>query len=274
MVFPHTTMDQERAVQPPRESSGIGSATCSRRSGIAAGLLVTALLAVPSANAGAPVIDITAIIGDIRAWIDDTVQYAKEAERWKEVKAQIDEASAIFDPLRFSMGLPPGAALQTVAPNYLVVEACGKGAGRLRMERAVGALRFSTREEREAQQLQICVNIQMMQNRKFNETVIFLDRTIKETENAMDAIFRAREDSGNTTGGVQATDSDSARLSNQLGLMAQQWSTRMQGYDAYITVMQSRQNIIARAALQGDPTAEAASDVVKTAVLKAALLAE
>lgn len=261
-------------MQPLEGSGGAGSADSGRRTRIAAGLLVMALLAAPTANAGAPVIDITAIIGDIRAWIDDTIQYAKEAERWKEVKAQIDEASAIFDPLRFSMGLPPGAALRPVAPNYLVVEACGKGAARLRMERAVSTLRFSTREEREAQQLQICVNIQMMQNRKFNETVTFLDRTIKETERAMEAIFQAREDSGNTTGGVQATDSDSARLSNQLGLMAQQWSTRMQGYDAYITVMQSRQNIIARAALQGDPTADAVSDVVKTAVLEAALLTE
>lgn len=248
--------------------------TSSRGGRIVARLLITALLAAPTANAGAPVIDITAIIGDLRAWLDDTIQYAKEAERWKEVQAQINDVRAIFDPLRFSIGLPAGAALEAIPPDYLVVEACGRRAAGLEMQRSVPALRFARREqreEREAQQRQICVNIQMMQNRKFNETVTFLERTINDAESAMQDIFQARVESNNTSGGVQATQSDTERLSTQLSLMAQQWSTRMQAYDAYIAVMQSRQNTIARAALQGDPTSDAVSDIMQTTLLELAL---
>jgi len=237
-------------------------------------LMVAPLLAVHTARAGAPVIDITSIMTEMRAWLDDTLQYARQADHWKQVQAQIDDGRAIFDPLRFSVGLPAGAMLQTVAPDYLVVEACGKRAAGLQMERALTALRFSGREEWEAQQRQICVNIQMMQNRKFNETVTFLEHTIDQAESTMREIFRARQDSNNTSGGVQATQSDTARLTNHLSVMAQQWSTRMQGYDAYIAVMQSRQNIVARAALQGDPTAEALSDLVQTTALEAALRIE
>jgi hypothetical protein len=35
--------------------------------------------------------------------------------------------------------------------------------------------------------------------------------------------------------------------------------------------MQSRQNVIARAALQGDPTADAVSDIMQTVLLEQAL---
>ncbi len=273
MVASHITIDLERAVRALKGKREKGRLSALGRH-IAARLLTAALLVAPAANAGVPVIDITSIIGDLRAWLDDTVQYAKEAKRWKEVQAQINSVRAIFDPLRFSIGLPPGATLEKVAPDYLVVEACGKGAADLRMQSAVTPLRFARREERkerEAQQRQICVNIQMMQNRKFNETVTFLERTINDAETAMHDIFQARVDSNNTTGGVQATQSDTARLTNHLNLTAQQWSTRMQAYDAYIAVMQSRQNVVARAALQGDPTADAVSDIMQTVLLEQAL---
>jgi hypothetical protein len=234
-------------------------------------LAVASMTATQSVSAGAPVIDITSIVGDIRKWIDDTVVYAKEASRWKEVKAQIDEARAIFDPLRFSMGLPPGVTLQPVAPDYLVKEACGKKAAGMTMEGAFSALRLNHRYEFEAQLLQICVNIQMMENRKYNETVLFLEDTMEQAEETMLRIFQARVESNNTSGGVQATQSDTARLTNELNVMSQQWSTRMQGYDAYISSMHARQRVLARAALRGDPGATAVSDVVQTLALKRAL---
>ncbi|MGH8039934.1 MAG: hypothetical protein ACRES5_15105 [Pseudomonas sp.] len=234
-------------------------------------LAVTVAMSTQSAYAGMQVVDIASILGELRSWMDATTQYAKEASRWKEVKAQIDDARAILDPIRFSMGLPEGTVLRTVNADHLVSEACGKQAAGLEMEAVLPALRFGRREVWEEQQRQICVNIQMMQNRKYNETVLFLESTIEQAETAMLKVFEARQQSGNTSGGVQGADSDTARLTGQLNVMAQQWSTRMQGYDAYISTMQSRQNIVARAALRGDPNAEVAGDVVQTLGLKWAL---
>lgn len=210
-------------------------------------------------------------MGELRAWYDDSVQYAKQARHWKQVQAQIDDARAIFDPLRFSMGLPDGMTLTTVDPGYLVVEACGSKARNLGMEKVFPVLRLKTRNEIEEQQRQICVNIQMMQNRKFNESVRFLEGTLQQAEVALQQIFDARDRGGNTSGSVQSTHSDTSRFGSELDVMAQQWSTRMQAYDAYITAMQARQSVLARAAMRGNPAAEMKADVAGTIALRRAL---
>ncbi|WP_313347092.1 hypothetical protein [Stenotrophomonas sp.] len=238
---------------------------------LAAMMSVLTIVVPQTAAAGAPVIDITSIVGDIQKFFNDAMVYAKEAKRWEQVKAQIDEARAIFDPLRFGMGLPEGAKIQKVAPDYLVKEVCGKKAVGLGMETVFSVLKFDDRYALAGQQRQICVNIQMMENRKFNETVMFLEDTMEQAEDTLRQIFEARVDGGNTTGGVQATQSDTARLTNELNVLSQQWGTRMQGYDAYISAMYARQRVLARVAFRGDPSATAASDVVQTLALKKAL---
>lgn len=242
-----------------------------RRGALALVLAIASMTATQSVSAGAPVIDITSIVGDIQKFFSDAMVFAKEAKRWEEVKAQIDDARAIFDPLRFSMGLPAGVKLQPVEPDYLVAEACGNKAGGLGLESVFPALKLGDRYAFEGQMRQICVNIQMMENQRFNETVVFLDRTMEQAEDAMRQVYDARTSSGNTTGSVQSTQSDTARLTNQLNVLSQQWMTRMQGYDAYIAAMHSRQRVLSRAALRGDPGATAVSDVVQTLALKRAL---
>lgn len=256
------------------KTTGKGNGHRGQHRVLAGVLAVASLAAVQSASAGAPVIDITSIVGDIQKWMDDTMVHAKEASRWEEVKAQIDDARAILDPLRFSMGLPEGVGMQPVEKDYLVKEACGKKAVGLSMERVFSTLRLDNRYAFEGQMRQICVNIQMMENQKFNETVLFLETTMEQAEDAMRQVYNARASSGNTSGGVQSTQNDTARLTNQLNVLSQQWMTRMQGYDAYISAMHARQKVLSRAAFRGDPDATTVSDVVQTLALKRALQIE
>lgn len=232
------------------------------------------LLGVQNAHAGGvPVIDVTAIMQDFRSWLDDTWEYAKEATRWNEIKQQIDDARALFSALNFAMDLPLGEKLEKVDPRYLVAETCGQDAMGLNMSTAFSLLGFNSESDFKQQQKQICVNIRMMQNRKFNDSVDFIDKTMKQAEQAMLENFLARTSGSkaNTTGNVQAADSDARRLNNQLNVMAQQWSTRMQSYDAYIATMEANQNQIARAALKGNPKNKIIGDVVQTIALKGAL---
>jgi hypothetical protein len=232
-------------------------------------LSIAMLLGTQNAYAGMPVIDITSIIGEIRSWISDTTEYAKEAVRWNQMKQQIDEVRAIFDAFNYIVGLPQGAKLEKVPEKYLVEEACGKKALGFDLKTAASVLGISDGDIA-AQQAQICVNIRMIQNRKYNDSVDFLEKTVKEAEEQMYKNFMSRLGS-NKTGGVQAADSDTLRLGNELNMMAQQWGTRMQAYDAYIAAQQENQNVLARAALKGNPKNKLLGDLVQTVALKGAL---
>ncbi|WP_313347098.1 hypothetical protein [Stenotrophomonas sp.] len=241
-----------------------------KRMRLRAGVLsIALLLGTQNAYAGMPVIDITSIIGDIRSWISDTTTYAKEAVRWNQIKQQIDEVRAIFDAFNYLIGLPDGAPLKKVPDKYLVEETCGKKALGFDLK-TVFTLTGISAGDIASQQAQICVNIRMMQNKKYNDSIDFLEKTVKEAQEQMYKNFMSRIGS-NKTGAVQAADSDTLRLGNELTMMAQQWGTRMQAYDAYIAGQEQNQNVLARAALKGNPKNKLLGDLVQTVALKGAL---
>ncbi len=259
----------ETAMKTHQKDGRVAKRPLHRR--MAATVLAGALLVgAPSAQAGGyPVIDVTSIFQDIKSWIDDTIEYGKEALRWNEIKQQIDDVRAIMDAMNFVIDLPMGEPLKKVDPKYLVAETCGQEAMGFNLRTAMSLAGIESGDIK-SQQQQICVNIRMMQNRKFNDSVDFLDKTIKQAQEAMLENFLARAGTSKV-GGVQSADSDSARLSNQLNTMAQQWATRMQSYDAYIATMEANQNALARTALKGNPKNKFIGDIVQTVALKGAL---
>lgn len=232
-------------------------------------LCVALMLSTSNAYAGYPVTDFGSIIESFMNRLQSAVEFAKEATRWDEIKQQIDDARAILDAVNFAMDLPAGEPLKKVDPKYLVAETCGQDAMGFNLKTALSLAGIEPGDIK-SQQKQICVNIRMMQNRKFNDSVEFLDKTVKQAEEAMYENFMRRFGS-NKAGGVQSADSDTARLSNELNMMAQQWGTRMQSYDAYIAAMQANQNVLAKAALKGNPKNKALGDIVQTVALKGAL---
>jgi hypothetical protein len=114
------------------------------------------------------------------------------------------------------------------------------------------------------------VNIRMMENRKYNESIDFLNDTVPSMQNALVDIFNART-RNNDQGTVQGADSESLRTANDLAVAAQKWQGRMESYDAYIEVMKTNQKLIAKTALKGDPTTRFVRDISKTAILAGAL---
>lgn len=235
-------------------------------------LVVAAALMMGTQNAyaGWPVIDITSIMGEIRSWIDDTTEYAKEAVRWDQMKQQIDELRAIFDAFNYMVNLPDGQPMVKVDKRYLVKETCGQNTEAFSLKTLLSIAGIGDEEDIKSQQTQICVNIRMVQNQKYNDSVDFLEKTIAEAQDAMFKNFLSRKTS-NKQGGVQAADSDTLRLGNELNMMAQQWATRMQSYDAYIATMELNQNVLAKSALKGNPKNKMLGDLVQTAALKGAL---
>lgn len=244
-------------------------AKAAKRTRLRATVLAAALLmGTNSAHAGGmPVIDFASIMGQIRGWISDTTQYAKEVTHFDQMKEQIDNIRDIFNMFNFAIGLPDGEALTKVNERYLVQETCGDDAAGLSMTTVMSVLGMDVNSDLKAQQQQICVNIQMMQNRKYNDSVEFLDLTIQQAEAEAMNIMQAA--SSNSVGATSAATRDATRLNNKLNLLAQQWGTRMQSYDAYIATMEKRQNLLAKTALKGKK--RLARDLIQTAVLKGAL---
>ena len=247
-----------------------GRRFASRRARIAA-LLIALAMGTNSANAGMPVVDYLGILWKIRQWIDDVQEYAVEAKRWTQTEEHMKQLEAIFDPLRFSMDMPPGAQLQQVDEDYLVAERCGADPSKFGWKQLVGKVSFGQGANWQAQQHQLCTSIQRTHNRRFNETVYFLTNTMDQAYKEMQRNMDSRKGSDNSAGGVQATQSDTERLGNELNVMAQTWSTRMQAYDATIASLQEQQRILAKAALRGDPKKRLLGDVVQIVTLEKAL---
>lgn len=243
-----------------------------RKGAQACALTIALAVGSPTANAsGWPVVDIQGIFWKIQQLFSQVQEFTTEAQRWKDTKQHMEQLDSLFDPLRFSMDLPPGAQLEPVAEDYLIKEKCGREALGTGWKQLAGNITFGGGADWKKRQHELCVSIQRMDNRKFNETIFFLEETMDQVRSEMDRNLESRENSENTSGGAQAAQGDTARLGNQLNAMAQTWSARMQAYDASIASLKEQQRVLAKAALRGDPVKRAVGDVVQVAVLKKAL---
>lgn len=238
----------------------------------ACALTACVLLEAQTAHATTTVVtNPTGLIQQVFQYILDVQEYSKEAKRWKQTEQQIKDMRAIFDSVNFQLSLPAGMSMDAVADDYMVKELCGQQSGASMLQRGFSPLNLGSTSAIKEEQTRICVSIQMAQNRKYNESLEFLKNTMQQIQEAEKQNLESRDNSNNTSGGVQATQSDTARLSNHLLAMGQEWSTRIQAYDAYISAMQTRQNVIAQAAITGNGASRVVTDVAKTVVLKKAL---
>ena len=204
----------------------------------------------------------------------DAAEYIEQRTRWIRTLQQYMQALVEVQAVLNDFGMPMGADLTPVGDDYLVKETCGGGD----MDFSLGGLFkkfvFDPQADFKEQQTQICVNIRMMQNRKYNEAVMFMNYSVPKMESSLSRIFKLRILSNNQ-GNVQGTDSESLRMANDLAVQSQVWNSRMRSYDAYIEVMGANQRVVAATALKGPKATsmldKAVGDLVTTAALKGAL---
>ncbi|MGV8958884.1 MAG: hypothetical protein ACOH1V_00620 [Stenotrophomonas sp.] len=204
-----------------------------------------------------------------RAQMQQAAQYVKDntqwATDWAQTLKEYEDALVTVQGVINSFGLPDAAPLVKVAPNYLVDQTCGTGAD---LKGLLSSIVFNPSSDWKSQQIQICVNIRMMQNRKYNESVDFMLTTAPAFLNSLDRITSLRFLS-NRRGNMDAVVNDSLRTANEMNAAAKNFETRIKSYDAYIEVMEANQKIVAQNVLKG--RSSLASDLVKTVALKTAL---
>ncbi|MCF3499657.1 hypothetical protein RYH75_15775 [Stenotrophomonas geniculata] len=199
----------------------------------------------------------------------DGLEYAAQVTRWRRTFQEYENALVQIQGMINNFGLPPGATLERVPDDYMVADLCRTSAGF-----SAGSLLkkfvLDTSGDLYAQQQQLCVNIQMMENRKRNETVDFIEKTIPSINASLSEIMGWRGGAGgNLAGTLSAVNSDSLRTANDISKLQQEWEARMRSYDAYQESMMANQRVLARVALKGKPGV--ISQLVKTAALERAL---
>lgn len=249
----------------------------SRRRVAATALAVSLALGAINANSQEVVTEVGPSLGQhifnqINTYIarlQQATQYVKDntqwATDWAQTLREYQEALVTVQGVINSFGLPDAAPLVPVAPSYLVAETCGVDAD---LKDLLISFAFTGSGDWKSQQTQICVNIRMMQNRKYNESVDFMLTTAPSFLSSLDRITSLRLLSSKR-GNMDAVANDSLRTANEMNAAAKNFETRMRSYDAYIEVMEANQKIVAKKALKGQSTL--ASDLVKTAALKTAL---
>lgn len=199
---------------------------------------------------------------------NDAAEYAKQAQRWQVQYDQYMQQLVNVQAQLRTVGLPEMQALVPIEETYMVKETCGgNGHG---FQQIWAMVDMQNDASVRSQQLQICVNIRMMKNKKYNDSVDYLTHSIPGMKKVLADIHAVRA-SSNDQGTVQGADSESLRAANQLETSGLEWQGRMMAYDAYIETMQENQRILASEALKGSRSKRLVRSVVQSAALKRAL---
>ena len=251
----------EKKQQERRKGTG------GRRLGVLATVLSCVLMVGPSNATGIPVVDAASILKQVIVSIERGLEHVETISKWTQQLNHMRQQVVQIQSMLSSIGMPANQPLTKVGDNYLVAESCG-GSGGFSLASLASVFRLNTSGDVMEQQKQICVNIRVARNKKFDYTVDFVQRTAPQMQTMLDRL-NSQRNSNNNQGNLQAVDSDSMRMANDLALKFQVWEGQMKAYDTYIASMEENQRVLARTALKGKQTIVGA--IVETAVLKTAL---
>jgi hypothetical protein len=191
-------------------------------------------------------------------------EYGEEAMRWRQTLAQYQQQLVRIQGIISAFGMPQGPELTPVALNHNVAARCGG----FSISSLTKVFNLNGSGNIYDQQKQICANIQMMENMKYNATVEFLEKTASEMKTELQGLD-ARRGISNENGNIDANTNDAVRMATNMGGKFKVWETQVSSCDAYIETMQETQKILAQGALKGK--SGLLGTFVKTAALKGAL---
>lgn len=234
---------------------------------LAAALL---MLARPAASSGLPVIDIAAITNMIRQYAEQVREFGAqvqhwngEIQHWTDMKSLIGEVTSQLTEITTNM--------QHVDNDYMVKEQCGgDGIGSIDdiVDGMLGAALDAINPSGDItkQQYEICVQMVMVQNKMFNDTVTYAQRVADDANELNQLVGKLGTET--TPGAMDGILANASTLQNKSEKRGDMWSARQKAYQAQLAYLQFRQRALARAALGGSPTV--VGQIVDVAALKAA----
>lgn len=251
-------------------------------------LLILANLAVLAPVAGAQVIvsdpvtekatggSLTGQLGEYgetaERYIRQLEEYQKQLERYT---STISDLTSLTNTLN-SIGLPSGQKLERVEESAGVASACNISAGIAdlfsfqNLTKALGIGEASGLDEQKT----ICAMRVTMQNRKYNESVDFMNETMPSIQNAMKELISSIKGKDETPGAQDQHQTDAPAMDADTQKKIDEFRSRQQQYDALISALNDRQVILAQQLMRGNSkgiAGEVIGVVVQSAALEAAL---
>lgn len=231
------------------------------------------------AGAQAVVIDPAHITTSLTSQFQALAQYgkqltglAKDTAHYKAVydhyQQQLIKLQRMVTTLSFSGSQP----MEKVADDYLVDSVCQSTHGGLNLRSILSGFHPDPKGDIVAQQKLICELTQTTRNMKFNETIDFLTRVKTETQDAVKKIADRQDSGGKTESAVNTSTNDAANVGVQLQGVYQNYTSKLQMYDAQIASLVDMQRTLATGALRGVDRGPIGT-LVKTATLQTALKA-
>ncbi|WP_218946796.1 hypothetical protein [Stenotrophomonas sp. SbOxS2] len=193
-------------------------------------------------------------------WSETAGQYMKTIDNWLSKLQNMQQI--IASPL-----MPPTPTLQKIPEHWNVAEKCG-GGSMVSMSGLMSLLNLSPGGDIGAQQRSICAYIQVLENRKYNETVEVVQQSMPAMEQMLGQLRRIRNAFRNEAA-IQEDISNNMGTSVALDQAFKKWENQIKVYDQQIVALQSRQRNLTERALRGENSPF--GSVIKAGTLKAAL---
>lgn len=217
-------------------------------------------------------------------WIEQEQQYALEQMRWlqtveqyKDVLQHYADQVAFWQQqlvklqnLNFQLFTLQNH-FQRVADDYGITDAC-PGAQTSLVGDITSALQSFLPDmggDVVKQQQQLCQLIQMTKNKKYNDTVDYLQQVADASQKLTAVQDKLANNVGESPGNLQLVAADATQFGNFLAQAKEQWQSNMTQDDAQIQMLSERQSVLSRRAMAGQPST--LGTVVNAATLKAAL---
>jgi len=216
----------------------------------------------------------------------DTAEYGETANRYirqiEEYKNQLDRYTSTLSQLKSmtsllnEINLPTGQKLEKVDESSGVASACNIKGGLsglfsvANLGKALGVGENSGLEEQKT----ICAMRVTMQNRKYNESVDFMNETMPKIQDTMKKLMGTISGMGETPGAQDQHQTDTPAIDADTQKKIEEFRSRQQQYDSLISALNERQKLLAQQLMRGGSktlAGEVVGVVVQSAALEAAL---
>lgn len=228
--------------------------------------------ATETATAGSLAGQIEEYVETAERYIAQTSEWAKDQQRYISTISDLTTITTMLN----SLGLPSGQKLEKVDETAGVATACnisGGIFGLFSLSNLTSALGISDNSGLEAQKT-ICAMRVTMQNRKYNESVQFMNETMPSIQNTMKELIARIKGKGETPGAQDQHQTDTPAIDADTQKKIDEFRSRQQQYDALIAALNDRQAILAQQLMRGKSkgiTGEVIGVVVQSGALEAAL---
>jgi FtsZ-binding cell division protein ZapB len=211
------------------------------------------------------------IVFDPTKYYKDVYEYGKQLERWNATANHYRQQLISMGGLSFGSSKlrSQGDRLLEVDPNYGLEDACRKRNDGGMLGSLTSLFKPDANAEILNQQLEICMLIVRAENKKYNETVNFING-LQGRQLELQMLKTRRDSVGNRQGDLAGNDNDFLRYQQYAKMDMDNWQAMIAAYDGYIAQLNKYQQRLAQRALRGKQP-DIITTIVQGAVLKKVL---